>query len=158
MYSKPLCHHMGEHVSLIQCTTGQEAVEGPEYVKAFCENYVRNTHLMTVRISFGWNRDVSDHVMRPVISFIKTWSQRGASNFQMDVFKWKVKSKRQSGLTSVPFLIPFSFSVQRNAALQWWGAGIAQVVKAWICNIRIAGSSLTADGMFCWYGPHTPHC
>jgi len=30
---------------------------------------------------------------------------------------------------------------------------IAQLVKAWICNLRIAGSSPTAGGVFFWYGP-----
>ena len=34
-----------------------------------------------------------------------------------------------------------------------WGARIAQLVKAWICNLRIAGSSPTAGGVFFWYGP-----
>ena len=29
----------------------------------------------------------------------------------------------------------------------------AQLVKAWICNLRIAGSSLIAGGVFFWYGP-----
>jgi len=33
------------------------------------------------------------------------------------------------------------------------GAKIAKLVKAWICNLRIAGSSLTACGVFFWYGP-----
>jgi len=49
-----------------------------------------------------------------------------------------------------------------------WGRGMEQtqwniwengrpwytmLVKTWICNLRIAGSSLTADGLFFWYGP-----
>jgi len=33
------------------------------------------------------------------------------------------------------------------------GARIAQLVKAWICNLRITASSLTASGVFFWYGP-----
>jgi len=33
------------------------------------------------------------------------------------------------------------------------GARIAQLVKAWICNLRIASSSPTAGGVFFWYGP-----
>ena len=32
-------------------------------------------------------------------------------------------------------------------------SGIAQSVKAWICNLRIADSSLAAGGVFVWYGP-----
>jgi len=32
-------------------------------------------------------------------------------------------------------------------------ARIAQLVKAWICNLRVAGSSPTAGGVFFWYGP-----
>jgi len=33
------------------------------------------------------------------------------------------------------------------------GGRIVQLVKAWICNLRIAGSSLTAGGVLFWYGP-----
>ena len=33
------------------------------------------------------------------------------------------------------------------------GARIAQLVKAWICNLRIADSSPTAGGVFFRYGP-----
>jgi len=33
------------------------------------------------------------------------------------------------------------------------GARIAQLVKAWICILRIAGSSHAAGGVFFWYGP-----
>jgi len=34
-----------------------------------------------------------------------------------------------------------------------WGARIDQLVKAWICNLKIAGSSPIAGGVFFWYGP-----
>jgi len=30
---------------------------------------------------------------------------------------------------------------------------MALLVKAWICNLRIAGSSLTAGEVLFWYGP-----
>jgi len=33
------------------------------------------------------------------------------------------------------------------------GARIAQLVKAWIRNLRIADSSLTVGGVFDWYRP-----
>ena len=32
-------------------------------------------------------------------------------------------------------------------------ARIAQSVKAWFSIVRIAGSSLTVEGVFFWYGP-----
>ena len=37
------------------------------------------------------------------------------------------------------------------------GARIAQLVKAWICNLRIAGSIPTAGGVFFWDGPIASH-
>jgi len=34
-----------------------------------------------------------------------------------------------------------------------WRPGWFDWLKAWICILMIAGSSLTAGGVFVWYGP-----
>jgi len=38
------------------------------------------------------------------------------------------------------------------SAMRGLGARIAQLVKAWICNLRVAGLSFTAGGVFFRYG------